>query len=311
MIYCGHSYMKKALALALFTGSLLLAQAPDITGVWRANLQKSKLMGPPVVTYLVIIGQKNEVFNRRTKEEAPLVTETTGTWGQHEDRDVLSFFLNGKPAIRPYKGVPTRVTATVDGGKLIVSGEVPGRPYTFKRTYELSDGGKTLTMNEDIADGPHVMHNTIVLLKQDEAAGEPLLKPEELAGVRFKNVKTESMKSLPASEFIGRMHYISWALGKNCEFCHVHNKFDSDDKKEKGTARKMIDMTASIDEHNFEGKPAVQCFTCHEGRAHPLRYQLFPDEIEAEKAQAEKEAAESAAHQPPPPPGPAGPPPQH
>jgi hypothetical protein len=303
--------MKKVLASALFTGSLLLSQAPDITGVWRADLQKSKRMGPPVVTYLVIIGQKNEVFNRRTKEEAPLVTETTGTWGQREDRDVLSFFLNGKPAIRPYKGVPTRVTGTVDGANLIVSGEVPGRPYTFKRVYELSDGGKTLTMNEDIADGPHVMHNTIVLLKQDEAAGEPLRKPEELASVRFKNVKTETMKSLPASEFIDRMHYISWALGKECQFCHVEHKFDSDDKKEKQTARKMIDMTAAIDEHNFEGKPEVQCFTCHEGRSHPLSYQLFPDQIQAEKERAEKEAADREAHRPPPPPGPGGSPPQH
>jgi hypothetical protein len=301
--------MQKIVALALFTGSFLLGQAPDITGVWRADLQKSKRMGPPVVTYLEIIGQKNEIFNRRTKEEAPQVTETTGIWGQHEERDVLTFFLNGKPAILPYKGVPTRVTGTADAGKLIVSGEVPGRPYTFKRTYELSDAGKTLTINEDIADGPHVMHNSIVLLKQDEAAGEPLLKPEELASVRFKNVKTDALKSLPASQFIDRMHYISWALGKNCEFCHVHNKFDSDDKKEKQTARKMIDMTAAIDEHNFEGKPAVQCFTCHEGRAHPLRYQLFADEIEAEKAQAEKEAAEQAAHQPPPPGAPGGPPP--
>jgi hypothetical protein len=299
--------MKKVLVLAVLTGSLLMSQAPDITGVWRADLQKSKRMGPPVVTYLVIIDQKNAIFDNHTKEEAPLVTETTGMWGQHEERDVLSFFTNGKPAIRPYRGVPTRVTAPVEGDKLTVNGEVPGRPATFKRTYELSDGGKVLTMNEDISDGPHNMHNSIVLLKQDEAAGEPLRKPEEQAGVRFKNVKTESLKSLPASEFIDRMHYISWALGKECLFCHVDRKFDSDDKKEKKTARKMIDMVAAIDEHNFEGKPAVRCFTCHEGRPHPLSYQLFPDQIEAEKAQAEKEAAERAAHQPPPP----SPPPQH
>jgi hypothetical protein len=301
--------MKKVLVLALFTGSLLLSQTPDITGVWRADLQKSKRMGPPVVTYLAIIEQKNAIFNNRTKEEAPLVTETTGIWGQREEREVLSFFTKGKPAILPYRGVPTRVTATVEGDKLVVNGEVPGRPSTFKRTYQLSDGGKVLTMNEDIVDGPHVMHNTIVLLKQEKAAGEPLRAPEELAGVHFKNVKTESLKSLPASEFIDRMYYIAWALGKNCQFCHVEHKFDSDDKKEKKTARKMIDMAAAIDEHNFEGKPEVRCFTCHEGRAKPLAYQLFPDQIEAEKVLAEKEAAEREAHRPPPPGPPPGPPP--
>src|ERR1700693_3431245 len=67
--------MKKVLVLALFTGSLLLSQAPDITGVWRADLQKSKRMGPPIVTYLENNEKKNPIFNTRTKEEAPMVTE--------------------------------------------------------------------------------------------------------------------------------------------------------------------------------------------------------------------------------------------
>jgi hypothetical protein len=300
--------MKKLLAIAAFASTLLLAQGPNITGVWRADLQKSKRMGPPVVTYLVIIEQKNAIFNNRTKEEAPLVTETTGTWGQREDRSVLTFFNNGKPAIRPYRGVPTRVKAVVEGNKLVVYGEVAGRPDTFKRTYDLSADGQTLTVDEEATGEGHVMHNTIVLLKQEDAAGEPLRKPEELAGVHFKNVKTESLKNLPASEFIDHMHYFTWALGKDCQFCHVEHKFDSDDKKEKVTARKMIDMVAAINEHNFEGKPEVRCFTCHEDRGHPLSRPLFADEIEAEKARAAKEAAEREAHQPPPPPGP---PPSH
>jgi hypothetical protein len=298
--------MKKILALALFTGSLLLSQSPDITGVWRADLQKSKRMGPPIVTYLAIIEQKNAIFNNRTKEEAPLVTETTGIWGQREERVELSFFNNGKPAVRLYQGIPTRLTATVEGNKLVVNGEIAGHPLTFKRTYELSADGKTLTLDEQTSGSEHTMHNTMVLLKQDDpAAAEPLRKAEELAGAHFKNVKTESMKGLPSSEFINRMRYFTWALGKDCEFCHVEHKFDSDDKKEKVTARKMIDMTAAIDEHHFEGKPEVRCFTCHEGHGHPLSRPMFADEIEAEKARAEKEAAEKAAHQPPPP-GPAG-----
>jgi hypothetical protein len=82
----------------------------------------------------------------------------------------------------------------------------------------------------------------------------------------------------------------------------VQHKFDADDKKEKKTARKMIDMAAAINEHNFEGKPEVRCFTCHEGHAHPLSHQLFADEIEAEKARAAQEAAEKEAQRPPAPP---------
>ena len=300
--------MKKIFALAALTGSLLFSQTPAITGVWKADLEKSKRMGPPITTYLVIIDQKNAVFNNRTKEEAPLVTQTTGTWGQRGDqRAVLSFFNNGKSAVRPYNGVPTRLTATQEGGKLVVSGEVAGRSSTLKWTYALSDDGKTLTLDEEGSNEGRTMHNTIVLLKQDDAAGDPLRKPEELAEAHFKNVKTASLKGLPVSEFLNNMRYFAWSLDKDCEFCHVERKFDSDDKKEKVTARKMIDMVAAIDEHNFEGKPEVRCFTCHEGHGHPLSRPMYADEIAAAKERAEKEAAEKAAHQPPPP----GPPPQH
>ncbi len=164
-------------------------------------------------------------------------------------------------------------------------------------------------MDEDGSNDGHPMHNTILFNKQDEAAAEPLRKEEEVASVHFKNVKTESLKGLPASEFINTMRYFSWSLGKECEFCHVEHKFDSDDKKEKQTARKMIDMVAAIDQHNFEGKPEVRCFTCHEGNGHPLSHQLFADEIQAAKERAAREAAEREAHRPPPPAG--APPPQH
>jgi hypothetical protein len=300
--------MKKLFALAALTSSLLLSQTPDITGVWKADLEKSKRMGPPITNYLAIIEQKNAIFDNRTKEEAPLVTQTTGTWGQRgEQRTVLSFFNRAKSAVRLYQGVPTRLTASTESNKLVVNGEVAGRPSTYKWTYALSADGKTLTLDEEGSNEGRMMHSTMVLLKQDDAAGDLLRKPEELAEKHFKNVKTASLKSLPVSEYFNQMRYIAWSLGKDCEFCHVERKFDSDDKKEKVTARKMIDMTAAINEHNFENKPEVRCFTCHEGHGHPLSRPLYSDEIAAAEERAAKEAAEKAAHQPPPP----GPPPQH
>ena len=303
--------MKKLLALSAFTSMMLLSQTPDLSGVWRADLQKSKRQGPPVITYLVIIEQKNGVFNNRTKEEALQVTETTGTWGQRgEQRAKLAFFLNGKPKVSSYMGVPTELTGAVEGNKLVVKAEIAGGRGVFNRTYELSADGKTLTMSEDSTGGDgRASHSMTVLEKQDDAAGEPLRKPEEVASVHFKNVKTEAMKGLPASEFMNNMRYFTYSLGKDCEFCHVERKFDADDKKEKEAARKMIDMVAAINTHNFEGKPEVRCFTCHSGNGHPLSHQLFADEIQAAKERAAKEAAEREAHRPPPPAG--GPPPQH
>lgn len=287
--------MYKILALPLVTAVALCAQSPDLVGVWKADLQKSKLAGPPPTQYLAIVEKKMAVYNQRTKEQAPEIVETTGEWGQHgQERSVLTVFENGKPSIRLYRGVPTRLIASSQGNTLAVHGEIAGRPSTFERIYTLSPDGKTLTLRITNNNEGKQSISTIVLTKEPDSAGEPLRKPEESAQAHFKNVKTAALKDLPASEFIDHMHYFAWALNRNCEFCHVAHKFDSDDKKEKRTARKMIDMVASIDQNNFKGHPAVRCFTCHEGHAHPLSHPQFPDEAEAERAAIAKEAARHA-----------------
>jgi hypothetical protein len=277
--------MWKIAALALFGASLLPAASPNISGVWKADLEKSKFAGPPPSNYLMIIQQKMAIINQRTKEEAPQIVETTGTWSQRgENRSVLTVFDNGKPRVLAYQGVPTRLTASFEGNTLTVTGETAGHPdQTLKRTYELSADGQTLTLHSIAMNGERQQQSTVVLTKQPDTAGEPLRQSEELAEKRFKNLKT-SLKDLPESQFIDTMHYFSYSLGKQCTFCHVERKFDLDDKKEKVTARKMIDMVASIDEHHFDGHPAVRCFTCHEGHAHPLTHQQFPDEAAAEAA---------------------------
>ena len=277
--------MWKIAAVALFGASLLAAASPNISGVWKADIEKSKFPGPPPSNYLVLIQQKMAIINQRTKEEAPQIVETTGTWSQRgENRSVLTVFDNGKPRVMAYQGVPTRLTAAFEGNTLNVTGETAGHPdQTLKRTYELSADGQTLTLHSVSMNGGREQQSTVVLTKQPDTAGEPLRQPEELAEKRFKNLKT-SLKDLPESQFIDTMHYFSYSLGKQCTFCHVERKFDLDDKKEKVTARKMIDMVASIDERHFEGHPAVRCFTCHEGHAHPLTHQQFPDEAAAEAA---------------------------
>jgi len=204
-------------------------------------------------------------------------------------------FNNGKAIVRPYQGVPTLLTAGWQTDSFVVDGEVAGRASTFKRVYKLSPDGKTLTVSIQSTTDGKANQSTLLLLKQPEAAGEPLRKPEEIAQTRFKNVKVKALKKLPESEFINRMHYFAWALNRNCEFCHVPRKFDSDEKKEKKTARKMVEMVEAIDHDHFEGHPAVDCFTCHEGHAHPLRHNQFPEEAAAEKAAIAKAAAKAAA----------------
>ncbi len=291
--------MQKFLVLAAFSASLLLAQSPDIAGVWKADLQKSKFPGPPPTDYLEIIEQKTVVVDRRTQEKGPEIDETTGIWSQHgEQRSLLTFLVTGKPAIRPVQGIPARLTASWEGNTLTLNGEVAGRPTTIKKTYELSSDGQTLTIDSLTSSHGREQHSTLVLLKQPDAAAEPLRKPEETAEAHFKNVKTP-LKTLPASQFLDNMRYFAWALNKDCEFCHVKDHFDSDDKKEKKTARKMIEMTESIDKDNFEGHPDVRCFTCHEGHNRPLSRPLFPDEAARAQANPDGQAPGPTPNRPP------------
>ncbi len=271
--------MKLPALLFLFASSIALAETPGLSGVWQADLQQSKIGGPPLKSYLTIVTQQNAVFDRRTKEQALQVTDLTGAVGPFgEERETLKFFVNGKPAMSPFEGVPARLIGKASGNTVTVTGQIAGTDNKFTRTYTLSPDGQTLTLRITGNNEGHPIDDNIVFLKQPDSVGDPLRQPQQPAGDHFKNVKTDAFKSLPTSEFIDNMRYISWALGKDCEFCHVQHHFDSDEKKEKKTARKMIEMTASIDQNNFEGHPAVRCFTCHSGSPHPHAYPPFPDE---------------------------------
>jgi photosynthetic reaction center cytochrome c subunit len=88
------------------------------------------------------------------------------------------------------------------------------------------------------------------------------------AAQQFKNVQV--LKDIPADQFIPTMQFISGALGADCEFCHVERAMDKDDKKEKQTARKMIEMELAINKSHFKNEIEVTCYTCHRGSPHPV-----------------------------------------
>lgn len=83
----------------------------------------------------------------------------------------------------------------------------------------------------------------------------------------FKNIQV--FKGLPADQLIPSMQFISASLGVECDYCHVQNAFDKDDKKPKPIARKMIEMMFAINKDNFEGHREVTCNSCHRGSPHP------------------------------------------
>ena len=246
----------------------VLAAETNFSGVWRANLEKSKMGGGPQqpANYLAIIAQDGGKLN-----------ETIGFWSQRGDerRSKLTFDTTGaKPSMNAFHGIPMRTKVSWDGATLVLDSQVAGlRPMKIHETWSLE--GSTLTINGATTMNNQSMTSVIVLEKQPDAAGEPLRQPEKTAGERFKNVKV--MKDVPASQFLDAMGSFTASLGKNCEFCHVRGKDDLDDKKEKITARKMITMTHEINAQNFEGKAEVRCYTCHQGHNEPMSRPLFAE----------------------------------
>ena len=91
---------------------------------------------------------------------------------------------------------------------------------------------------------------------------------EKAAQPRFKNLQV--LKDVPPDQLIPAMQFISASLGVECEFCHVRDAFDKDDKQSKQTARRMMQMMFAINASQFHGERAVTCYTCHRGSAKPV-----------------------------------------
>jgi photosynthetic reaction center cytochrome c subunit len=89
----------------------------------------------------------------------------------------------------------------------------------------------------------------------------------KLAEQAYKNIQV--LKGVPADQLIPAMQFISASLGVQCDFCHVENAFDKDDKETKQTARKMMRMMFAINKENFDGHQEVTCFACHRGARKP------------------------------------------
>jgi photosynthetic reaction center cytochrome c subunit len=103
------------------------------------------------------------------------------------------------------------------------------------------------------------------------AAGTPQLPDTventkgKTAGEFYKNVQV--LKDIPAADIRPAMDYIETALGVECEYCHVPDKNDSDDRHNKNIARSMIKMTIALNATVFDSKREITCNTCHRGMA--------------------------------------------
>src|SRR5664279_2663135 len=112
------------------------------------------------------------------------------------------------------------------------------------------------------------------------AQSQTVISPKPAEQV-YKNIQV--LKGTPADQLIPAMQYITQSLGVRCEHCHVEHAFDSDDKKPKQTARKMIQMVLAINQNNFAGQRDVTCYSCHRGSLRPATIPTVASETSAPK----------------------------
>jgi hypothetical protein len=91
----------------------------------------------------------------------------------------------------------------------------------------------------------------------------------ETAGQKFKSIKV--LDEMPADQMGKVMNMISASLGVDCKFCHASNSgdFEKEGFENKDTARRMLKMTFELNKNYFDGRPEINCSTCHQGKAHP------------------------------------------
>jgi hypothetical protein len=89
---------------------------------------------------------------------------------------------------------------------------------------------------------------------------------EERAEQKYKNIQL--LRGLPSERLMKIMFGFKGSLGVDCTYCHIKDQFEKDDKPQKQTARKMIQLVRDTN-GKLGGTAKVTCFTCHRGQTRP------------------------------------------
>ena len=95
----------------------------------------------------------------------------------------------------------------------------------------------------------------------------PAGSKEERAEQKYKNIQL--LKGIPAERLMSVMFAFKSSLNVDCDFCHIKDAFEKDDKPMKQVARKMIKRMNEINGDGAGGR--VTCYTCHRGQKTPVQ----------------------------------------
>jgi hypothetical protein len=130
--------------------------AADFSGVWNANLQKSRFLGPLPQAFSVKIAHS----------EPELKVQITVTRGDgSEDRSVLYCRVNGEQDNYLLNGKPVRGSATWEGDELIIESwvELSTRELHLRDCWSLTGDRQTLIMehrDDDLAGQVAILERT-------------------------------------------------------------------------------------------------------------------------------------------------------
>ncbi len=94
----------------------------------------------------------------------------------------------------------------------------------------------------------------------------PPSSKEERAEQKYKNIQL--LKGIPSERLLKVMFAFKSSLGVDCTYCHIKDQFEKDDKAQKQTARKMIQLVRDTNT-KLGTTTRVTCFTCHRGQTRP------------------------------------------
>lgn len=131
------------------------------------------------------------------------------------------------------------------------------------------------SVNQELA----VSLSSLGMAMPAQTPAAPAASQEKTVDQTRKNIQV--LKGLPDSQLGTVMNFIAVSMGRQCNYCHVNKGgnnwiWESDDKEEKLTGRKMITMVLALNKDNFRGSPTVSCYTCHRGRSTPQGIPSFP-----------------------------------
>lgn len=153
--------MKKSILLTILSvvtalaGASIAAQTaakPDFSGVWKLNLQKSKLQIPAPDSGVFRIEHKEPIFH---------LSRTFVKSGQ-EDTWTVDFTTDGKEVVEEEKTETFRGRLSWKGNDLLLDSTISigGRTATNTVTYHLSEDGLTMTATESFR-GPRLKYDNV------------------------------------------------------------------------------------------------------------------------------------------------------